>query len=1004
MKQYTLTNRVLAGVSFLITLITYTLTLQPSVPFWDCGEFSAATAWQQVPHPPGAPLFLIVGRWFHMLPFGDPGWRINMVSAFASAVTAAVLFLIIVQLIERWRPYKEGRSLSSYLPTFGGAFIGTLAFTFSDTQWFNSVESEVYAAGTTLIALMMWLMMRWDAQAEKPGHERYLLGIAYLTGLAFGIHLLALLVTPAVGMVIYFRRYKFNAGTFAIALGIIGLAFWFLIYKAPLAYIPGAIAANAVWGLIVVGVLIGLAWWGVKNKNSLVYLPSVSMLLIILGFSTYAHILLRANAHPAMNENEPDTVAELVSYLGREQYGNRGSWPRRQEVDSYYRYYQDQYGPWDPPVGYNPDGTYKYDKVYASAELKFMTNYQIYHMYLRYLFWNFVGRASDVQDAPAVFTSVSDSTRTDFITPTGYDSVFPVQFYALPLILGLIGLVYHYRRDTKMAFVYTTLFLLLGVIATLQQNQQQPQPRERDYFYTGSFMVFAMWIGLGVAALADAVSKRTRDDEEESEDVDTKTGVMAAVLAAGLLAAPVNMMVGGWKLHDRSHIWVPWDYAYNILQSCEKDAILFTNGDNDTFPLWYIQDVAGVRRDVRVVNLSLGQTSWYIWQLKNERPWGAKQVPISFSNEQLKRDESDERSLRPQAVDEMPTETLEVPGDVMAAATGGKVTEPATMTWKMEGASQGERKYLGVQHLLVRDILRNNKWQRPIYFSTSTRDEVWCGLREYFRAEGMAYRIMPVKQTPNARTAMAMNLDVMRKCLLDIQPADAHHTDPHYGFKFRYLNDPTRFFGEDHRRLMINYRMMYISLATEEMETKNTKGAIAALDKLQELIHPDLFGMPYPLNAEIARLYREAGALDKAKEYAKRAIAGIDGGTQSYGMNPVEIRAQMYAVLGDFDKGIQVFEELAKQDPGNPNIRAQIDNMKLEKLLSKNDTAGAVAELQKMIAAYGSDSNAAQSPNVVALRARLAELSGRNALNAAATDSTKRAGAAAADTPKAATN
>ncbi len=981
MKQYTLTNRVLAGLAFLITLITYTLTLQPSVPFWDCGEFSAATAWQQVPHPPGAPLFLIVARWFHLMPFGDdPGWRINMVSAVASAFTAALVYLIIVQLTERWRPFKESRSFQSNFPTFGAGIIGTLAFTWCDTQWFNSVESEVYAAGTTLIAALIWLMMRWDQQADKPGHERYLLGIAYVTGLAFGIHLLALLVIPAVGLVIYFRRFKFSIPSAAIALGIIGVAFWVFIYKAPLTYIPGLMAKGGLSvGLVIVAVLVGVAIWGRKQKNAVVYLSSASMLMIILGFSTYAHILMRANAHPAMNENEPDTIKELVSYLGREQYGNRGSWPRRQETEQYYRNYQDSYGPWDPPVDRNPDGTYVYDKIYTGAELNFMVQYQIYHMYFRYLFWNFVGRSSDIQDAPVTWLSVSQDTQQKMVAPTGYPDVFPVKFFALPLLLGLIGMFYHFRRDWKMATVFMVLFLLLGVLAALQQNQQQPQPRERDYFYVGSFMVFAMWIGIGVAGLADMFTKRASADEEESgADVATeKSGMVLAVLAVGLIAAPINMAVGGWKLHNRSSNWVPWDYAYNILQSCEKDAILFTNGDNDTFPLWYMQDVAGVRRDVRVVNLSLGQTSWYIWQLKNERPWGAKQVPISFSDTQLKLPEEDPNGLHPESVREMPTENVDVPADVMAWATGGKVNQAGKMTWTMTGMDFGQTKYLGVQHMLVRDIIRTNGWKRPVYFSTSTQSDVWCGLENYFRAEGMAYRIMPVPQTASSSGGRAMNVDIMRKCLVGTLPADKFYTDQHYGFKFRNLTDPNAFFLEDHRRLMINYRLLYIGLASEELTQKNPKGAIAALDRLEQEIAPNLFGMPYVFTAEIAKSYGEAGAHEKAVKYAKLALEGLQvSGKANYGMNPDLVEAQMYAVQGEYDRAIQVFEALEKQNPGDPNIRAQIENYGVEKFLSKKDTAGAIAQVEKMIAAYGSDSNAAASPNVLALRARLAELKG----------------------------
>jgi len=987
MKQYTLTNRLLAGVSFLITLITYTLTLQPSVPFWDCGEFSAATAWQQVPHPPGAPLFLLIGRWFHMLPFGDPGWRINMVSAVASAFTAFLCYLIIVKMIERWRPYREGRPITSFLPTFGGALIGTLAFTWCDTQWFNSVESEVYAAGTTLIASMIWLMMRWNEQADKPGHERYLLMIAYLSGLAFGIHLLALLVIPAVALVIYFRTFRTTMLGFAITLGVTAVIFYFVVYTFPLQIFPKLTADSTAAGvLIVLGLIAGL-WWGIKSKKSIVALSTASMLLIFLGFSTYTHILIRANAHPPMNENEPDTVAELVKYMNREQYGYAPNWPRRYQEDQYYRSRQDVYGEWFPPTDRDEKGRPVFTEINRMGELNFMFRYQIAHMYVRYLLWNFIGRTSDIQNAGVAFFGTNARTRAEFITPTGYDSVFPIRFFALPFILGLIGFYFHFKRDWKMGVVYGALFLLMGLLATLQQNQQEPQPRERDYFYVGSFMIFAMWIGIGATALAErfGFGEGKEDGEAGGEAGGGKTGKRGATLAVAMLAVPINMVIGGWKFHDRSHIWVPWDYSYNILQSLDKDAIVFTNGDNDTFPLWYLQDVAGVRRDVRVVNLSLGQTAWYIWQLKNEQPWGAKKVPISFSDQVLKVPEGERGGLGPRELGQNETVTLDVPADVMRRLTGNKEATATTMTWQVQGMDWGGTQVLGVQHQLVRDILVTNKWQRPVYFSTSTGSDVWSGLDSYFRQEGLAYRIMPVPQGTGRGQIGSIDPVVMRKCLMETLPADSFHTGPHFGFKFRNLTNPSLFFGEDHRRLMISFRTMYLALAGYELRTANNpKAAIATLDKLESVIAPDMFGMPYPLAAEIAGLYKDAGAEAKAQKYAQRAMRdmdamGDDENTNAYARSypPVMVRGQLLAVMGDYDGAIKHFEALQSQYPGDMSVRAQTESYRVQKFLARKDTSGAIAEIDRIIAAYGADSSQGAQMNIQAYRQRKAELTGQ---------------------------
>lgn len=988
MKQYTLVNRVLAGVSFLITLITYMVTLQPSVPFWDCGEFTAAAAWQQVPHPPGAPLWLMVGRWFHLLPFGDVGWRLNFFSAMCSAGTAALVYLIIVKLIERWRPFRQERPIMSYLPTFAAGVIGTLSFTWSDTQWFNSVESEVYAAGAFLIALMMWLMMRWSEVADRPGHERYLLMMAYVVGLAFGVHLLALLVVPGIGMVIYFRRYKFDIGRFLVALLITGAGFYLVVYQMPLQYLPKMTAASPIISILLVLGLLGAAIWARRNGKPIVYISMTSVLLIFLGFSTYTHILLRANAHPPMNENEPDTLSELVSYLGREQYGYAPSWPRRYQTDDYYTQRQNRYGEWYPPTRRNPEtGQPVFDQVNLGGEINFMFTYQIYHMYIRYFLWNFVGRASDVQNAPVTFASASPQTRQMFIAPTGQEDIFPIQFYALPLILGLIGFYYHLRRDWKMALVYTTLFLLLGVLSTLQQNQQEPQPRERDYFYIGSYMIFTMWIGIGACGLASVIARKRSEKQEEDQSTESQVmgasnssslGMGGAVLAVCFLAVPVNMMVNGWKLHDRSKNWVPWDYSYNILQSLEKDAILFTNGDNDTFPLWYLQDVAGVRRDVRVVNLSLGQTSWYIWQLKNERPWGAKQVKLTFSDDILLLPESDPRSLRPEAVREAPLVSLEVPANVMSWATNGTMTSPGTMSWRLQGGNMGGTAYLGVQHKLVRSIMEANKWERPIYFSSSTQSDVWSGMEEFFRSEGLAYRIMPVKQSQGGnRSYFPVNLEVMRKCLMETLPDDQAYTEPHYGFKFRYLNDSTAFFNEDTRRTPINYRLVYMTLADHEVNAGNKKEAIATLDKLEQSISPDVFEMPYQFSAEIANIYKRAGAPEKAAKYAQRAISVIDATAVDGDPYTIYVKAQMYAAMGDYDRSVKLFEQMRQQAPGDPNVRSQMENAQVDALLAKKDTAGAIAELRKIIAGYDNDASGQLAGNAAAFRERLSELTGQ---------------------------
>jgi hypothetical protein len=944
MTQYNTVHRTLAGVAFLAALVTYTLTLQPSVAFWDCGEFSAAMALQQVQHPPGAPLWSLVGRMIQMLPIGDPGWTSNLAAGVCSAFTGLLAYLIGVLVMERFRPYREDRPLANHIPVFGGALIGALAFVWSDSQWFNSVESEVYSAATLLCAILVWLMLRWDRKAGQPGHERYLLMMAYVIGLAIGTHLLALLVYPAIAMVIYFRHFKFDLKTFLALIVITGVSFFGLVYNAPLEYIPKLLSDNAVIGVILLAGLIGLVVWAARERKPIIYVSTMSFLLIILGYTTYTQVMIRSNAHTPLNFGEPNTFKEIVDYLGRKQYGNRNTWPRRVEIEQYYRNYQDKYGEWFMPVGQNKDGTYIFDQINTAGELNFMVQYQIYHMYFRYLLWNFVGRVSDMQDAPPAMLAVSPDVKARFIAQTGYDDVFPIQFFALPLLLGLFGLYYHYKRDWKMAFVFTALFLFLGVFSALQQKQQQPQPRERDYFYAASFMIFAVWIGLGATGLAERVSERRTVKAEDATVVDdgaprveSSNGATYGILGLCLVAVPLLMAFQGWRAHDRSGNWVPWDYAYNILQSCEKDAILFTNGDNDTFPLWYMQDVAGVRRDIRVVNLSLGQMPWYIRQLKKEKPWGAKPLRVTTSDQEL---------------------------DAMEASDGGVKAED-----------------------LVRDIVKSNSSDRPIYFCTSINEpKTFAGFEDYFRQEGLAYRIMPEKQERNGIIGYAVNTDVMRQSLMNTLPDGEYFREPHYGFKFRNLANHDVFFMEDHRRIpTANYRVGYLALAYEMIKANNPTAAVMALDKMGSEISEKSFPIPYSFLAQVSNLYKQANASAKAAAYARKTLDAItalgpaiadDPNVQQ--APPDVVRAEMLVNMGDYDGAISIYQALAKQYPGNATeLRGQIEDLQIQKLLAKNDTAAAAAELRKLIAAYTDTADAMGMRNRTSLQARLNAIGGR---------------------------
>ncbi|MCX7908188.1 MAG: DUF2723 domain-containing protein [Ignavibacteria bacterium] len=884
-------------LAFLITLIVYTLTVQPSVPLWDCGEFSAATIWQQVPHPPGAPLFLMIGKVFHiLLPFGDPGWSVNMVSVFSTAFFVFLLYLIIIKVIQNFRG-KELNKLSDELMVYGSAFVGAMAFAFCDTVWFNGVESEVYAMSQLFTTLVVYFMMLWNEKADEPGSEKYLLIMFYLIGLSIGVHLLAILTIFSIFLTVYFRKYEFSIKSF-IVMTVLAVISFFVVYKVILMWIPGLLAGNFPikteareyplennFLMTLLGILLifgGVAYyiWAAKRKKPLLQLVLASYLLIFFGFTTYTHILIRSNANPPMNENEPKNLKKLIAYLGREQYGEQVLWPRRtdynDELKIYYYNLKDEngnyvYGEWNPPGTkevMRKDGTIIsvpiWDNVNFAGELAYLWKYQIDHMYLRYFFWNFVGRESDVQDAQeAWFADGSQPINYK----NGYADKFPIKFFALPLLFGILGLYYHFKRDPKMGFVFLAMFLFMGVLAAIAQNQQNPQPRERDYFYTGSFMVWCLWIGLGTYYLIELVNKKKET-----------TILTALALIISILLVPFNMLIGGWKTHTRANNYFPFDYSYNILQSLEKDAIVFTNGDNDTFPLWFLQDVAGVRRDVRIVNLSLGQTLWYIDQLKNREPWGAKKIPLSFTDEQLHTTEDDPKALSYE-FGEAKEIKIPVKKEILAQYTDDtSLINKGYMEFTFVGKKYTERNgkpiyIFFVNNKLILDILQQTRFERPVYFSTTCGSDVFSGLGRHLRMEGMAWRVCPVPQN-SLKTGM-MDEEIMDKCLLQIDNSNNFFKEPRNGFKLRNLDGKGKYvyYDEVHRRMIQSYRQIYMNYAGFLIEQKKDKQKAArVLDTMNKYISPKLFPMYYDEEYQMSLIYKEAGEMDKAKFWATNAI------------------------------------------------------------------------------------------------------------------------------------
>lgn len=942
-------HRLFALLSFATAMIVFGLTVQDSVPFWDCGEFSAAAVWQQVPHPPGAPLFLMIGKIFDVvIPFGDPGWKINMASAVSSAFAVLFLYLITVMAIKNFR--KEAiSSFGDAIAVYGSAFVGAAAFTFSDTFWFNAVESEVYAMSTLFVSIIIYLMMRWNEEADNLGHERFLLLIAYLIGLSTGVHLLAILAIFSIVFLVYLRKYK-STPAGLILTTVISLFVFFIIYPFIVKWIPALLAGHSpgrndahlytindstllvIVALAFVLGMVALFVWSKVNKKELIMLASGSVVLILLGYTTYTQIMIRSNANPPMNENSPKEFGDLASYLGREQYGSDASWPRRVKTeDRFVRNYLSKdkngeyiYGDWTRPTRERVEtgdgqaiSKAVFNDINVGGELAYLWKFQIVHMYWRYFGWNFVGRKSDEQDAGVAFFSSNDPDVEVLNDLSGYADEFPIEFFALPLLFGLFGFISHYNEDRKMALLHLVIFLMMGVLAAVAQQQQDPQPRERDYFYTGSFMVWCMWIGIGVYSLINNLSKKK-----------VQSGIAIGIVAVSTLLVPVNMAIGGWNTHDRTGNYLPFDYSYNLLQSADEGAIIFTNGDNDTFPVWYIQDVMGVRRDVRIVNLSLGNTLWYVYQLKNTKPWGADKIPLTFSDESLLRDEIDPQAL---SYDFGEAFNLEIPvrREILEKYTSDpQVLQRGTFQTRFTGQDYGEQggkqMYLfRVQDKLVREILEQTKFEKPIYYSTTVGPDAYAGLENHFRYEGMLMRICPVPQ--QSSVGDKVDIDLMAETLLNVNNTENFSKTPKREFKLRNLNDPGVYYDPVHRRLMNSYRQLYTMLATAYMSVKDDKeSAIKTLDLMNKYISPTQFPMEYDMLYRMSQLYNDAGATEQAAKLSKLGIERANKVITSENLKPDLVQfevmnrylgphrysTELYKLAGDYQGGIDVMTKL----------------------------------------------------------------------------------------------
>ena len=667
-------NRLLAGFVFLASFLVYFSTMAPTVSFWDCGEFIATSYRLGVPHPPGAPLFLILGRFFSFLPIpGDIAYRMNMISVITSALAIMLLYLIIVQFVRHWRGHIK--SVEDKIIAFGGGVIGALVFAFTDSHWFNAVEAEVYAVSTLSTALVVWLVLHWAERADEAGSERYILIIAYVLGLSTGVHLLNLLAIPFMAMIIYFRKRNFSWLSFISLMGIV-LAIFLIIYLGVIKGLPkiavtfskimGTNEANIVigsvllFGIILLAGIFAYAGGISSSRKNIIRLGAASLLLIVIGYSSYEIIFIRSSQNPTIDENDPETVQAAISYLEREQYGNTDLF----RGDTF----NNLSGKIDDnklfPRRGSRQGSHIKNYQNYSSDSDYFWRYQVNKMYWRYFLWQFAGRGPSTESGVSTFEAKPNEDGVDW-----FQFGIPLAF-----LLGVVGMVYHFNRDQYQALSVLALFILTGIAIVFYLNQPDPQPRERDYSYVGSFFAFAIWVGIGASAIFERILTIFR---EKSFRIHAALGTGVALL----IVVPGVMLFANYHTHDRTGNYLPWDYSYNILQTCEPNGIIFTNGDNDTFPLWYLQEVEGIRTDVTVANLSLLNTPWYIRQLRDSRPEGERF--INLTDEQIIADEKLHRPELPMKISDLMEKQYYVSGRIELKGDGKRnIEENFTLTFE----------------------------------------------------------------------------------------------------------------------------------------------------------------------------------------------------------------------------------------------------------------------------------------------------------------------------------
>lgn len=940
-------NTITGWVVFAIAAFVYLSTIEPTTSFWDTGEYIATAYKLEVGHPPGAPTFLLLARFFSFFVEEDQvAFMVNSMSALCSAFTILFLFWTITILAGKV-VFRKGITSGGTIAVLASGVVGALAYTFSDSFWFSAVEGEVYAMSSFFTAIVFWAGLKWEQEPDRVSANRWLVLIFLLIGISIGVHLLNLLTLPALTFIYYYKNYTPTRNGLIIT----GIASVLILGFVQMGVIPGIVNLAAKFELLFVNVfglpfntgtiiyfllLIGLVTYGLYYSHKKVK-PIMNTILLcftvmVIGYSTFFVIVIRSQANPPIDENNPENAITLLAYLNREQYGEQpllygpyynapldatdpyedgsplyikdeeaGKYviadPRKNEKPNYDPAFMTIF-----PRMYSPQANHVTGyKIWADVKgkpvrvrgrtetlnrptfgenLTYFFRYQINYMYVRYFMWNFVGRQNDIQGTTTQPVDGNWISGIPFIDAIflGDQSELPESmldnkgrntYFFLPLILGILGIVWQFKNSKNDGIVILLLFFFTGLAIVVFLNQPPFQPRERDYAFVGSFYAFAIWIGLGVLWLFEKLAKPV------------KNNATAAMLSGALcLVVPGIMAAENWDDHDRSDRYTARDFAMNYLESCAPNAILFTNGDNDTFPLWYVQEVEGFRTDVRVCNLSLLQTDWYIDQMK-KKAYDSEPVPFTLESHQYRQgtrdflpkydrgiegytnlkevmafvaseDPSTKYSFNGKNISYFPTSKVYVEVDKQKVLSNGTV--PPEMADQVVDRLEFEvnKNFIIKNDMMVLDLLAANNWERPIYFAITAGEDSYLNLMDYFQLEGLTYRLIPVKNPDMGGHTGRVNTDIMYTNLME---------------KYRWggMENPGIYMDENNLRMTMNLRNNFYRLSSALIEENKLEKAKLVLDKAMQVMPKENVPYNYML-LPIAEQYYRLGEHQKANE------------------------------------------------------------------------------------------------------------------------------------------